>query len=372
MVAKTQTFTVASLLAALLALGACHDDPEPDPANACEFANDGTCDEPSNCALGTDSADCEAACESGEALYLHAAACAHRDEGLHASARDPEYTDAEPTQGDSQDTYTGYIDRTATVPSGTEDGGDIERFYRIGVPELYDPSTSYPLVINMAGHRVDHRVLANNTQLPRTASLNDFIVVYAAQEFRESRWAWWTDWDWANEADANPDFTFIRTIIEQVSADYNIDARRIYLSGHSRGAAMAFIGAMELNDIIAGAVVQSGFTEFNYLNERVEDWDERKPPLVFIHGVEDDDVCIDCRPGANCGVNPQRSCGQGLHASDAIVERLEDLGWERDENLIYYRLENVAHRWQSQLNQQWWDFLSARPLPADANGEALR
>lgn len=30
------------------------------------------------------------------------------------------------------------------------------------------------------------------TDLTHTADLNDFIVVYAAQEFREARWAWWT------------------------------------------------------------------------------------------------------------------------------------------------------------------------------------
>lgn len=357
----TRIFSIFAVVTALLVLASCQDDP--DPANACEFANDGTCDEPTNCALGTDSADCEAACADEERVYLHGAACAHRDESLTAPNSEPTYEAPSPSEGSSDETVTGYVDRTVTVPSGTDDGGDIERFYRIGVPEYYDPDRAYPLVINMAGHRVDHRVLANNTQLPRTASLNDFIVVYAAQEFRESRWAWWTDWDWAENADANPDFDFLRKIIERVSENYNIDSRRIYLSGHSRGAAMAFIGAMELNDIIAGAVVQSGFTEFDYLNERVQNWEERKPPLVFIHGVEDDDVCINCRPGASCAVNPQRNCGQGLHASDAIVERLEELGWERGEDLVYYRLENVAHRWQSQLNQQWWDFLSSRPLP---------
>ncbi|MGM0555825.1 MAG: alpha/beta hydrolase family esterase [Myxococcota bacterium] len=364
----TRYLLVFAALAGLLGVTGCQDDP--DPANACEFANDGTCDEPTNCAFGTDSADCEAACESEEGLYLIAAACAHRDESLAATAREESYQQPDPSGGTGDEAVSGYVDDTVTVPSGTDDGGDIERFYRVGVPEYYDPDEAYPLVINMAGHRVDHRVLANNTQLPRTASLNDFIVVYAAQEFRESRWAWWTDWDWANETDANPDFVFLRRIIEEVSQDYNIDSRRIYLSGHSRGAAMAFIGAMELRDIIAGAVVQSGFTELNYLNERVQSWDGRKPPLVFIHGVEDDDVCIDCRPGASCGVNPQRSCGQGLHASDAVVERLEELGWERGEHLVYYRLENVAHRWQSQLNQQWWDFLSARPLPSNDQSEA--
>ncbi|MFW6057631.1 MAG: alpha/beta hydrolase family esterase [Persicimonas sp.] len=357
-------------LAALLAMGgalvACGDDSaEADAGNSCEFSGDGVCDEPANCELGTDSADCEAACESGENVHLFAAACAFRSEDDQ-----PTYADPEPSGGDAP--QTGFIDRTTVVSSGLDDVDEVERPYRIDVPEYYDPKKAYPLVITMAGHRVDHRVMAPHTDLTHTADLNDFIVVYAAQEFRQGRWAWWTDWDWEERTDENPDFEFIRTIVDEVAADYNLDRRRVYLSGHSRGAAMAFIGAIEMPDLIAGAAVESGFSEFGYLDARLplgdeslEDdarWDGRRVPLVFIHGVLDDDVCIDCEPGGTCSAAPLRGCAQGMHASDAIVERLEALGWERGEDLVYHRLENVAHRWQSQLNQQWWDFLSARPL----------
>lgn len=349
----------ARLIALLSALtlgvwcASCSDNA--DEGNSCEFAGDGVCDEPANCALGTDSTDCEAACAEGP-TYLFGAACAYRDE-----PREPGYADPDPSGG-GDSPVTGFIDRTTLIPSGVADRGEVERHYRIEVPEYYDPAKAYPLVINMPGHRVDHRVLAANTDLPRTAEQNEFIVVYAAQEFREGRWAWWTDWDWENDTANNPDFEFIRTIIDEVGADYNIDRRRVYLSGHSRGAAMALIGALELPDIIAGAAVESGFTEFGYLDARLDEWSGRKVPLVFVHGVADDDVCIDCRPGGTCAANPARQCAPGMHAADAIVERLESLGWERGENLKYYRLENVAHRWQPQLNQQWWDFLSGRPL----------
>ena len=51
-----------------------------------------------------------------------------------------------------------------------------------------------------------------------------------------------------------------------------------------------------------------------------------------------------------------------MHAADAIVERLRGLGWT-DNELAYYRLDNVTHRWQSQLNEQAFDFLDRRPLP---------
>jgi hypothetical protein len=48
---------------------------------------------------------------------------------------------------------------------------------------------------------------------------------------------------------------------------------------------------------------------------------------------------------------------------DALVDRLRELGWEDETDLLYYRIDNVTHRWQPWLNQTWWDFLNERPLP---------
>lgn len=327
-------------------------NPAPAPEDSCAFARDGVCDEPANCALGTDSTDCVAACSGGGPTWLFAAACAHR-QGAPAA---PGYPDARPTHGSQG--LTGTFDQTLTLPSG--DGHPVVREYRLYVPASYDPKQPHPLVINMPGHRVGHLELTDSTQLLRSADLNGFLVVFAGQEFRQGRWAWWTDWDWKNRKAENPDFGFLRAIIEQVEFVWNVDQRRIYLSGHSRGAAMAFIAAMEMPDLIAGAAVESGFTELGYLDTLAASY-PRKVPFVFIHGIQDEDVCIDCRPGGTCGVNGS-SCGTGFHAADAIVERLRQLGWT-DDDLVYYRLENVTHRWQTQLNEQWWEFLSKRPLP---------
>ncbi len=337
------------------------------PMGPCLHTEDGVCDEPINCPLGTDEVDCAAACDDPANLWRIGAACAHRGLVASATERAPEGP-VGPPRGDVR--TTGYTDHVIEVPSGDTPNTTALRHWRVFVPPTYDPRRAYPLIINMPGHRVGHDILANYTQLGRSADLNDFIVVYAEQEFRSifknnvraGPWAWWTDWDWEAEAADNPDFTFLRAIIERVGQDYHLDTRRVVLSGHSRGAAMALIAALEMPEVIAGAVVQSGFTEFGYLDTLTgASAPERKVPLVFIHGIQDDDVCIDCATGGVCGVNPQRRCGS--NASDRLVERLGELGWVEGEDLVYYRLANVAHRWQTQLNQQWWDFLSARPLP---------
>jgi len=48
---------------------------------------------------------------------------------------------------------------------------------------------------------------------------------------------------------------------------------------------------------------------------------------------------------------------------DEIVQRLRDLGWIEGEDFLYFRLDNVTHRWQPWLNQIWYGFLHSRPLP---------
>ena len=324
--------------ASVLFCAGCDDAKKNSPLDSCEFAKDDVCDEPVNCPFNTDETDCVAACATGVNLHLFAAACAYRNPPVEPP------DDGDPSGGSLH--LTGYRDATISIPDGEDLAQNVDRHYRIFVPRAYNPDRSTPLVIAMAGHRVSHYSMDGYTQLIRSADENGFIVIDAEQQWRwegEIRWAWWSDWAWSSAADDNPDFDLIVDLIDQTASDYNIDLSRVYLVGHSRGASMAFTAAIELSDIIAGACVQSGFTEFGYLDYRLTSWDDRRVPMVFMHGIQDPDVTID--------------------KGDALVDRLRELGWEDETDLLYYRLENVTHRWQPWLNQTWWDFLNERPLP---------
>ena len=126
---------------------------------------------------------------------------------------------------------------------------------------------------------------------------------------------------------------------------------------------MSVVAALEKPEVFAGAIPQSGFVEFGYF-ERMASWaGNRRPRFYFMHGTLDDDVCIDCRPGGRCGLNPVRQC-RPVAASDALVEQLSALGWD-DRTLHYARLARVAHRYQPWLNQEWWDFMM---LPREDSG----
>jgi len=303
-------------------------------APPCIYLDDGVCDEPVNCPLGTDEADCATACDDPDLLWHLGAACAHR--------QPPEAETRTPAATVGTINLTGTLDRTLDVALGAE-AGTRARHYRLFVPKNYDPALAWPLVIMMPGHRVDLYSLADYTQLECTAEANGFLLVYAEQEWRSDsfRWAWWTDWDWVSKPDTNPDVAFLRDLVDDVAAGWSVDRQQVYGVGHSRGGAMAYIAAFELGDLFAAVCSQSGFTEFGY-DAHVTNYVGRKTPTMLVHGALDTDV--------------------NVAASDAMNSQLQTLGWTGDD-LVYHRLDNVAHRWQPWMNQQMWDWLSSHTLP---------
>ena len=312
----------------------------------CPSIGDGICDEPSRCPLGSDDADCVAACEDSSTLAFHAAACHHRNLLPPAHGR---------TSGTPVTRTPQWIDET--FPAKDDQGRTVPRHLRLFIPPGL-PDQPVPLVLMLPGNRVSHYNLPDYTHLDSTAVANGFIVGYVEQPWRSRTfsWSWYTDWDWANNADENPDIRFLSSLIDYLIESRPIDPQRVYVAGHSRGAAMSVIAALEMPDRIAGAIPQSGFVEFGYF-DRLRAWTgDRKPAFFFMHGALDDDVCVDCTPGGRCGVQPLRQCGQ-VASSDAIVDALTTMGWTED-TLRYARPDRVAHRWQPWLNQAWWDFVS--------------
>ena len=137
-------------------------------------------------------------------------------------------------------------------------------------------------------------------------------------------------------------YCFEQMVVE-IGNLYNIDRTRVMAVGHSRGGAMSVIAALELPHVFSGAVPQAGFTEFSY-DVRMRAYEGRVVPMYFIHGAADPDVSV--------------------MASDNMVGILESIGWG-EEDLHYDRIDGVKHRWQPQLNQHWYEFLAARPLPEE-------
>jgi poly(3-hydroxybutyrate) depolymerase len=237
-------------------------------------------------------------------------------------------------------------------PVGTWDGrvqvrgqrasDTVDRHFRVYAPRRLNPNRATPVVFNLGGFTVDMYWLAEYTELDRAADLNDFIVVYGQPEWRNFNGTWVFAWyvyenAWNGGWEDNPDVVYLEAVLEQVAGLYNVDRRRVVVSGHSRGAAMSVIAAFERPDLFAGFAAEAGFVSANNYDGRME---ALAPSDRFgawlLHGKQDPDVQV--------------------RESTRIASTLETLGWEEGADLVYRKLDGVTHEWQPQYNQDFWDF----------------
>ena len=134
--------------------------------------------------------------------------------------------------------------------------GDAEREFLVQFPE--DISGLAPVIIDFhggGGSAVDQFLTSN---LARLSDREGVVLVYPqANEGTGSVWNTLRSREGNKVAEVD-DFGFIGSIIETLKLNPAIDASKIYLSGYSNGAAMAYQVACHLNSDIAGFVVMSG------------------------------------------------------------------------------------------------------------------
>jgi polyhydroxybutyrate depolymerase len=152
------------------------------------------------------------------------------------------------------------------------------RTYRVFVPPTLDRSRPAPLVMVLHGGNNSVEDAVRTMLFDREAGVGDFIVVYPEATQR----AWNAGTCCGSAPRRNPDDVgFLSQVLDQVQADYPVDSDRVFLTGVSNGAMMAYRYACEHADrvtavgSVAGAVV-------------VEDCrPSRAVSVLEIHGTED-------------------------------------------------------------------------------------
>jgi poly(3-hydroxybutyrate) depolymerase len=323
---------------------ACASDP-PVFDEACATAGDGVCDELQGCPLGSDSSDCEAACETEPWEGGLVGVCAH-------DQADPEpdaWADASNGSG-GMGGEVGTWDGTVRV-RGAYSSEEVDRHYRVYAPRRNDPDRPTPVVFVLGGFTVDMYWLAEFTELNRLADREDILVVYGQPEWRDFTSYWVFAWYVYEQAfqgswEDNPDLHYLEAVLGEVEALYNVDTSRVYVTGHSRGAALSIIAGFERPDLFAGYCAQAGFSGANDYEDRIEELDLAVPPAGYlVHGSDDPDVNVD--------------------ESDDLADFFDEMGYEKGTDYAYRRVDNATHEWQSQYNQQVWDFLDSRALGAE-------
>ena len=314
----------------------------PDADLPCPFVDDGVCDEPASCALGTDEADCARACELDEppgALY---GACAwrRRGESVDEPVDDAALDRASHGEGGAYGRVYGSL-----LARGPRRGTRVRRHYALYVPDTYDPARPAPLLIYGSGFSVPLFGKFPYTDLERAAEVNGFVLVFAEQLMREmgelGPAQGWHVYNQAFEGDwaENPDVDFYRELVGEIATGYNLDLGRVYASGHSRGAGAAIIAAFLAPEVITGFCAQAGFVGVNDFQAFIRAYAGPTMPAVVVHGHQDDDV------------HP----GEGALTARVLTE----VGWNDADRLRYYALDGVGHQWQPQITQAWWEFLAA-------------
>ena len=111
------------------------------------------------------------------------------------------------------------------------------RTYRVYRPPTVDPRSPAPLVLILHGNSSTGDDMANTTQFDMTADARAFIVVYP--DGIEKSW----NGDFCCEPAPTlgvDDVSFLNALIPQLEHDFTIDQHRVFITGFSSGAIMAY------------------------------------------------------------------------------------------------------------------------------------
>lgn len=160
----------------------------------------------------------------------------------------------------------GYKPANAQILQGSDHRGSFEfeglkRTYHLHIPANHNKLVRVPLLLALHGRggNGESMVLITKRGFDRLSDLDKFIVAYPdGIEFN------WNDGRMDEEAndrahrDSLNDVGFLSSLIDTLIKDYNIDPRRVYVTGISNGAMMAYRMAAEISGKITAIAPVDG------------------------------------------------------------------------------------------------------------------
>lgn len=176
--------------------------------------------------------------------------------------------------------------------------GGLSRTFVVHVPPGYDANKPLPLVIAFHGGGGTAHAAVRYFRLNKKADEAGFIVVYPQGTGRVLAGHTFGTWNAGGccgsaESRRADDVGFVRAMIKKLEQYFLIDGRRIYATGYSNGAQMAFRLACELSDVIA-AVAAGGSVGL------LDDCRPKRPvPIFLFAGTRD--PCSPHLGSSQCG-----------------------------------------------------------------------
>lgn len=132
----------------------------------------------------------------------------------------------------------------------------LNRYYRLHVPEKYNPNKPNPLFIAIHGGGGNMDIQSEDKYYKLISKSDEvgFIALFpnGHSNFKSGKVATWNAGKCCGKARDNKidDVGFFRAMIKKVSQQLNIDTDKVFATGMSNGAMMSYQLACELTDVI--------------------------------------------------------------------------------------------------------------------------
>lgn len=161
-----------------------------------------------------------------------------------------------------------------------------DRPAQVYVPRDYDPSVAYPLVVLLHGYGAGGGAQNLYFGLSNQTTAHQFILV-VPNGTRDASGS--THWNSADDPDDVDDVAYLRRLIAEAQANFRVDARRVYLFGHSNGGFMSYLMACQASDVITAIASLNGMP----FEDASRCTPERAISVLQIHGTADESVAYE-------------------------------------------------------------------------------
>jgi polyhydroxybutyrate depolymerase len=134
------------------------------------------------------------------------------------------------------------------------------RPYGFKEPPGYDPKTPTPLFIVLHGYGANGLAQQAYLGFALLSETHTFLLAYPDGTYDSQGQRFWNATDACCNIDHKDidDVAYVNAIIDDVTAQYNVDPKRIFLIGHSNGAFLSHRFACEHGDRVAAIVTIAG------------------------------------------------------------------------------------------------------------------
>jgi polyhydroxybutyrate depolymerase len=283
-----------------------------------------------------------------------------------------------------------------TTPAPVEPGIDVpvvlrsggrDRTYVVHVPASYDGSQAVPLVLVLHGSGGSAEIANRISGMSAKSDAAGFLAVYPQGTGTSATFNAGLCCGYAFRRSID-DVSFMRDVVADVSADYLVDAQRIYAAGMSNGAMMAHRLGCEMSDVLAAIAPVAGALE-------VECAPAGPVSAIVFHGTADRIVPYAGGPAGTVprGMDPEydpvstavdvwATAGGCTGATDeqvsASVVRQVHTGCQAGYGVELYTVDGGGHAWpggepgwaggdvpttEVVATDLIWDFFAAHPKP---------